>query len=491
MTETTAPVRTGMLIDGAQVGASDDRVLEVTDPARPDEVVGHAAAGTRADAARAVAAAAAAGPAWAARPVAERAALLRAATGRLAEGLDERVDLLVREVGKVRWEAEVELAGLGQLVDRALALEEEYRRERVEEGPPLRSVVSRRPVGVVVLVVPFNWPLSILFATLPYALLAGNTVVVKPPPSAPLTVVRTLAPLAAALPPGVLNVVTGRDDEVGAQLLADPLVAKVHFTGSVESGRRVLAASAPTLKRVTLELGGNDPAVLLDDVDRGEATLQGLVLGAFMTAGQVCAAVKRLYVHRSVLPWVAEGLAAALDATVVGHGLDAGTTMGPLHRREQRDRLRALAEDARARGGQVREAGSAADPDAFAKGWFTLPALITGVDQDAEVVRREQFGPLLPIVPFDSDEQALRMANDSEFGLGASVWSGDPERAAGLARRLEAGYVWVNAHGPWAQDDRVPFGGVKQSGIGREHGLEGALEFVEAQSVSRLLADAG
>jgi acyl-CoA reductase-like NAD-dependent aldehyde dehydrogenase len=351
-------------------------------------------------------------------------------------------------------------------------------------APPFRTEIMRLPLGVVSIIVPFNWPLAILAASLPQALVAGNTVVVKAPPTTALSFVRTLEHVAGQLPPGVLNVISGRDDEIGPVLIQDPRVAKVAFTGSVGAGKRIMGMAATNLTRVTLELGGNDPAIVLADAELDEAAIGRLAVGAFLTTGQVCMAMKRLYVHRSRYAEVVDGLSQALAATRLGHGLDERATMGPLHAARQRDFVAELLEEARGRRAEVREFGSAVDEGAVAQGRFLRPALVLDPPTDTRIVTEEQFGPALPIIPFDDEADAVAQANDTWSGLCSSVWSGDPDHAASVADRLRTGTTFVNAHNaPWL-DERAPFGGFKQSGMGREMGVEGILAFTDSHSVS-------
>jgi acyl-CoA reductase-like NAD-dependent aldehyde dehydrogenase len=334
----------------------------------------------------------------------------------------------------------------------------------------------------VTIIVPFNWPLAIVAASLPYALVAGNTVVVKPPPSAPLATTRVLCRVAEALPPGVLNLVTGRDDEIGAALVRNPDVAKVCFTGSPAGGRRIMELAAGTLTRVALELGGNDPAVVLDDARLDEEALGRLCAGVFDSTGQICMAAKRIYVARSRYDEVVDGLSSVLEGSVLGHGLDPGTTMGPLHTRQQRDSVAALVEEARASGAEVRTFGEL--PTELATGSFLRPTLVLDPAPGQRVVTEEQFGPTVPILPFDDLDDAIIAANDTWAGLCSSVWTEDPERAASIGRRLSSGYTWVNNHSAAFLDERAPFGGLRSSGFGREMGLLGLREFMDTHSLS-------
>jgi acyl-CoA reductase-like NAD-dependent aldehyde dehydrogenase len=334
------------------------------------------------------------------------------------------------------------------------------------------------------LIVPWNWPLSILGAKLPQALIAGNTVVIKTSYHAPLAPSLTIKKMVEVLPPGVINLVTGSSDELGEALLTHPLVRKINFTGGIESGRHIMAMAAKTLTPVTLELGGNDPAIILEDADLSQESLQHMAMGTFLTTGQVCMALKRIYVHASRYKELVEGFTSIVSKHLVGNGLNPDVTMGPLNNEDQLRFVQGLVADARQKGATVNEVGQIEDEELFKRGYFHRPTIITDVDPETDVVKKEQFGPVIPILPFERIEDAIRMANDTEYGLCSSVWTVDKERALQISRQLEAGYTYLNAHGPTAQDSRAPFGGFKESGIGRALGFEGVLEFVEYHSIS-------
>jgi acyl-CoA reductase-like NAD-dependent aldehyde dehydrogenase len=473
---------TGLFIAGERREAADE--FPVFEPADPDTIVGYAAAAGAEQAREAVRAAHQAFPGWAELGPGRRAELLRASVGPLDEDEAERVELLSRENGKVRSECEIEMQALAGRFELAVALAGELDPVRTLDPPPARTMVTRLPLGVVSIIVPFNWPLAIMGASLPYALLAGNTAVIKAPPTTPLAFMRTFERIAAALPPGVLNVISGRDEEIGPVMIQDPLVRQVTFTGSVGGGKRIMAMAAENLTRVTLELGGNDPALVLSDAELDAGAFQRMLIGAFLTTGQVCMAMKRLYVHRSRYDEVVEGLSEVLAPTRLGRGLDPGATMGPLHTKRQRDFVAELLSEARSRDAEVRELGESGGGAEVERGHFLRPALVLDPPAEAGIVTEEQFGPALPIIPFDDEEDAIRQANDTWAGLCSSVWSADPERAAGVAARLRSGTTFVNAHSAPFLDNRAPFGGFNQSGFGREMGVEGLLAFTDTHSVS-------
>jgi len=473
---------TGLFIAGESREAAEE--FPVFDPADPETVVGQAAAATADQAREAVRAAHEAFPVWAELDPQRRAELVSASLEPLAEDEDERIDILSRENGKVRSECAIEMQALAGRFQLAAGLADELDPTRTLEPPPARTTVTRLPLGVVSIIVPFNWPLAIMGASLPYALIAGNTAVIKAPPTTPLAFVKTFERIAGTLPPGVLNVVSGRDEEIGPALIQDPLVRQVTFTGSVPAGKRIMAMAAENLTRVTLELGGNDPALVLSDAELDAGAFQRMFIGAFLTTGQVCMAMKRVYVHRSRYDEVVDGLSEVLAPTRLGRGLDPEATMGPLHTKRQRDFVADLLADARSREVEVRELGEAGDGTDVERGHFLRPALVLDPPADTGIVTEEQFGPALPIIPFDSEEDAIRQANDTWAGLCSSVWSSDPERAASVAARLRSGTTFVNAHSAPFLDNRAPFGGFNQSGFGREMGVEGLFTFTDTHSVS-------
>lgn len=474
-------IRTDLFIDGETVGSDD--TLQVVDPADADAIVGYAAAASAKQAEAAVAAAHKAFGPWSARTPRDRAELITEALAPLEDDRPATAEILTRENGKIRQESFIDSLVFAHRFALATDLTDQVDEVRVLPAPPYRTEISYVPLGVVTVIVPFNWPLAILAASLPQALLAGNTVVVKPPPTAPLATTRTVQRVAAALPPGVLNVVTGADAEIGGVLIQDDRVKKVCFTGSPGGGRRIMAMASESLTRVALELGGNDPAVLLSDVDLSEEALQRLFTGVYDSTGQICMAAKRLYVHRSRYDEVVDGLSGLLARTRLGHGLDDGVTMGPLHSPRQREYVETLVQDARDRGAEVREFGEPADGARLERGNFLRPTLVLDPPDDARVVVEEQFGPTVPVLPFDDEDDAVARADETWSGLCSSVWSEDRDRAAAVAARLRTGYTFVNCHGAAHLDERAPFGGFNHSGMGREMGIEGIREFMDTHSV--------
>lgn len=463
--------------------------MTVQNPAEPSSPVGVAAAASREEALSATSAAKTAFPAWSALSPQERAGQLDAALHVLEGFKDEDAVILSRENGKILMEAAIDLMVFNARFGLASGLADKVETTTVLPGPPADTTVSYKPLGAVTIIVPFNWPLAILAASLPYALVTGNTVVVKPPPSAPLATTRVVQRVAEQLPAGVLNVVTGKDDEIGDALVSSPDIAKVCFTGSPGGGKRIMSMASGSMTRVTLELGGNDPALLLDDADLGEEALDGLFHGIFDSTGQICMAAKRIYVHRSRYQQVVDGLSSRLEQTVLGRGTDERTTMGPLHSAAQKKFVADLVGEARTAGAEVREFGELPGDESLAEGNFLRPSMVLDPDPQLGVVTEEQFGPTIPIIPFDQDDDAIAAANDTWAGLCASVWTKDRGRAAAVGNQLRAGYIFVNNHGAHALDERVPFGGFKGSGMGREMGVEGLREFMDTHSLALPVED--
>jgi acyl-CoA reductase-like NAD-dependent aldehyde dehydrogenase len=484
------PVTTALFIGGKERQTAEK--MAIADPAKPGLVVGQAAAATAQDASDAVAAAKAAYPAWAALSPQERAAKMLAALAGLAENRDDDATILSQENGKVRFEAWVDSLVLELRWKLALGHADEVNASKVLPPIPgaiaVRTTVAYQPLGVVTIIVPFNWPIAILGAALPQALLAGNTVVVKPPLTAPLATARVVERIARQLPPGVLNVITGPDVNMSA-LVRNPDVAKVCFTGSVNGGRKIMELAAGSLTRVTLELGGNDAAIVLQDAIIDDTHLDRLFAAIFDTTGQICMNAKRLYVHRSRVDEVVKGLSARLAKAKLGYGLDKETTMGPLHSPAQKTFVESLIREAKDSGAQVLEFGALPGGD-MQGGNFVRPAIVVNPDPKLRVVTEEQFGPVIPVIPFDTEVQAIRMANGSWAGLAGSVWSADAKTADRVASQLVCGYVWVNDHGATRLDLRAPFGGMKCSGIGREQGIEGIRAFQDTRSIAHLDAAA-
>jgi acyl-CoA reductase-like NAD-dependent aldehyde dehydrogenase len=483
-------VTTALFIGGKERQTAEK--MAIADPAKPGVVVGYAASATTQDVSDAVAAAKAAYPAWAALTPQDRAAKMLAALNGIGENRDEDAAILSQENGKVRFEAWVDSLVLELRWKLALAHTDEVNAAKVLKpipgAIPVETTVSYQPLGVVSIIVPFNWPVAILGAAMPHALLAGNTVIVKPPLTAPLATTRIVERIAAQLPPGVLNVVTGPDANMTA-LIRNPDVAKVCFTGSVNGGKKMMELASASLTRVTLELGGNDPAIVLQDAILDDTHLDRLFAAIYDTTGQICMNAKRLFVHKSRVDEVVKGLSARLAKVKLGYGLDKDTTMGPLHSPAQKAFVDAIIKEAKDAGTQVLEFGELPGGD-MTGGNFVRPAIVINPDLKLRIVTEEQFGPVIPVIPFETEDEAVRLANDTWAGLAGSVWTADANTANRVGGQMVCGYVWVNDHGATRLDLRAPFGGMKASGIGREQGIEGVRAFQDTRSIAHLDAAA-
>jgi len=478
----------GLVIDGG-TEAGEDGAYPVRNPVRPAEVVLEAPIASAAQLDRAVAAARRAQPAWAALDFAERAELVCKAAAAAGDVVitSDLASLLVREHGKVLWEAQFDSGTIAGMASAFVPLAGDVLAGRVLPGHGgRRTSVAAEPHGVVAAILPFNWPVSVLGNKLVPALLMGNTVVVKAPPTCPGAVLGTTRAIAEALPAGVVNAVNGPGPELGAALVGHPGIDMVSFTGGPSTGRAVMAGAAGGLTPLVLELGGNDPAIIAPDVEIDDTLADRVVGAAFITSGQVCMAIKRLYVPADKVGAMVDALVARVGQEVVGDGLAPETTMGPVHLASAVTRVEGMIEDARSRGATVHRPAAVRDEDAGAGGYLVSPAIVAGAPDEASIVRDEQFAPALPVLGYRDLDEALSRANDTEFGLCASVWTADEELAAATARRFEAGTVFVNGHGTAVMDHRAPFGGWKQSGIGLELGPEGMAAFTRPKTILEL-----
>ncbi|MFE2457624.1 aldehyde dehydrogenase family protein [Streptomyces sp. NPDC059402] len=392
---------------------------------------------------------------WRADPVARKAALLAAADA-VDAAAAALAPLLTREQGKPLTESHAEVARTAARLRYFAELDTGT--QPLADGRPVHSRLRWRPIGPVAAIVPWNFPLQLASAKFAPALAAGNTIVLKPSPFTPLATRMLGSVLAGALPEGVLTIVTGREP-LGARLASHPGIRHVSFTGSAATGRAVAAGAAATLARVTLELGGNDAALLLDDVDVEEIA-DRLFWAAFRNCGQVCMAVKRVYAPARLYARVVEALAHRANATAVGSGLDPASRIGPVNNAPQLARVEHHTARALADGGRAVAGGHRLDRP----GYFFAPTILADVPADSPVVTEEQFGPVLPVLPYDSLDEAVRAANDTGFGLGGSVWGTDLDRAAAVADRLECGTAWINHHAELSLAQ--PFAGAKGSGVG-------------------------
>ncbi len=406
---------------------------------------------------------------------AARRAVLDQVGDLLFASVDALAPVLTAEQGKSLEDAKLEVLGAGVWFKYYASLE--VPREVIQDDDTAFSEVLRRPLGVVAAITPWNFPLILASWKIAPALLAGNTMVLKPSPYTPLTTLKVGELLRDVLPAGVLNVVSGGDD-LGAWMTSHPVPRKISFTGSVSTGKRVAAAAAPDLKRVTLELGGNDPAIVLDDVEPADVA-EKIFWGAFSNNGQICSAIKRVYVPEARYDELVDELAARARAVVVGDGAAEGTQLGPINNKPQFDRVSELVADAVAGGAVAASGGKPIE----GPGYFFEPTILAGLTDGTRIVDEEQFGPALPIIAYRDEADAIERANATHFGLSGSVWTSDLDRGADVAGQLECGTAWVNAH--LALAPHAPFGGAKWSGIGVENGPWGLHGFTEIQVLHR------
>ncbi len=439
------------------------------------EVAGRAPNATRADLDTAVKAAKAAFESWSAKSDEELQAACEAVAQKIGEHSEELAQIITAEQGKPlnglgsRWEMGGAGAWAGYTAGLSLPM------KVLQDNNEGRVELHRKPLGVVGSITPWNFPVMIAIWHIMPALRTGNTVVVKPSPLTPLSTLRLVQIMNDVLPAGVVNVITSDDkgDNIGGAMSAHPDIRKIVFTGSCATGQKVMASAAETMKRLTLELGGNDAGIVLPDADP-QAIAEGLFWGGFINNGQTCAAMKRLYVHESIHDEVCDALVAFARNIPVGDGMDDNAILGPVQNKMQFDKVSRLVADAKERG-QVLLGGAPGD------GLFFPPTIIAGLNNGDPLVDEEQFGPALPIIKYSEVEDAIAAANDSPNGLGGSVWSSDIDAAKAVASRMECGSVWINKHG--AIQPNAPFGGVKSSGVGVEFADEGLAEYTDIQVV--------
>jgi len=455
----------GTLVDG-------DLAMDVLNPAT-EEVLATAPRASEAQLNDAIAAAKAAFPAWAQTPIAQRRAVITAIADAIEAETDAFARLLTQEQGKPLPDATGEIMGTVAFMRYFTTLDLPVK--VLDDSDGRRVEAHRKPLGVIGAIVPWNFPMILMAFKLPPALLAGNTVVLKPAPTTPLTALKLARLLKDIVPAGVVNVVTDAND-LGAPMTAHPDIRKVSFTGSTATGAKVMAGAASLLKRVTLELGGNDAGIVLDDVNPKEAAPQ-LFNSAFQNSGQVCIAMKRLYVHDSIYDEMCAELAKLAEDAIIGDGLEQGTQLGPLQNKMQYDKVKDLIEDARDTGTII--AGGTVPED---KGYFIRPTIVRDISDGTRLVDEEQFGPVLPVIKYSDPEDAVARANASPYGLGGSIWAKDTDRAYALADQMDAGTVWINQHAEL--DPTIPFGGSKMSGVGAELGADGLEEFTQLKIIN-------
>ncbi|AEH01472.1 aldehyde dehydrogenase family protein [Lacinutrix sp. 5H-3-7-4] len=461
------------IIGGKQITAKN--TFEVKNPAT-EELIGHAPISTKTEVEQAVNAAKKAQPSWAALEDDVRKDYIM----KVADVLSNNTEILARWITKEQGKP---LAGPGSMFEMEACVgwtqvpaSLDLPVEVVFEDDTRRDELHRKPIGVVAAIAPWNWPLMIAIWQIIPAIRAGNTVVLKPSEYTTIGTLEMVRLINEVLPAGVLNTVSG-PGEIGAELVANKDVGKVMFTGSNSTGEKIIKATAGNMTRLTLELGGNDAAIIMEDIN-AEAIAEGLFWGSFLNMGQTCACAKRLYVHESKYEEVISVLSDLAQKMPMGNGLDEGVVLGPIQNKMQYDKVVDLVEDAKANNARIVCGGSAKE----GKGFFYPITIIADVTDGTRIVDEEQFGPVLPIIKYSNIEEAIKSANRLEAGLGASVWSSNIDEAKKVAARVEAGTVWINQHG--AIHPMVPFGGIKGSGYGVEFGVDGLKSVTQPQVIS-------
>lgn len=414
----------------------------------------------------------------------ERIERMRKAIQKIKDATPEIKELLSREHGKPLYDSDGEIGVSLAWMEFACDNAKEVLKNEVKEDENGKTIIARDGIGVVSAISPWNYPLSLSTIKMAPALLAGNTMVLKPSPLAPLAVSKVVEMIAEEMPAGVLNLVHGEAD-VGKELTSNPKVAKIAFTGGTETAKHIMKAAADTIKNLTLELGGNDAAVVLKDFDvNDERAMRRMVISNFLTAGQICMIAKRIYVDRSIYDQFVEKYIEAANKWIrVGDPFNENVTIGPMNNKKQADYVQSLVDEAENKGAEVVKLGTILDEEVFNEGYYLQPTVVLGVDYDDPIVEEEQFGPTVPILPFDGDEHGIELANNSIYGLTSSVW-GEEKHAVQVAERIQAGTTMINTAAVQGLDVRFPFGGVKQSGIGREYGKEGLLAYTDPHVIN-------
>ncbi|PZT90997.1 MAG: aldehyde dehydrogenase [Citromicrobium sp.] len=461
------------LIDGEMV--TTEQTLEVINPAT-EEVVGRVPSCGKAELDRAVAAARAAFKDWRKTGAGERRKVVEGIATAIKDNADELHRLLTTEQGKPHAHAQQEIYGAAGLANAQSTLTLD---DVINQDDDTRLSRTRRvPVGVVGGIVPWNFPVMMAIQKIVPALVAGCTIVLKPSPFTPLTTLRIAELIKDVVPAGTVNIITG-PDELGPLITEHPDIDKITFTGSTATGKKIMEGASRDLKRITLELGGNDASIVLPDADV-EKVAQQLFWSSFSNAGQVCIAAKRVYIHADIYDDLAHAIADYAKTVVVGDGSQQGTGVGPIQNRKQYDRVLELIQDAKDNGYRFLTGGEGGDPSGT--GYYVPITILDNPPEDARIVAEEQFGPVMPLMKFDSVEEAIERANNSEYGLAGAVWTADTDKGVEIAEQLETGTVWINEFmhlSPFA-----PFGGHKQSGFGAEYGIDGLKEFTYPQVIT-------
>ena len=468
------------VIAGEPVTSVSGEETKVKNPST-GEVVGTVPKGTREDVRRAIDAAEQGFKVWSRTAPGARGEILAKGARLIAENLEELAASLTREQGKPLKEARMEIRRFQDTIEYYAGLGKNLRSVQIPIAENRFGMVLKLPIGICGAIIPWNFPISLMGNKIAPGLLAGNAMIVKPAGTTPLTAIRCVELLCkAGLPAGVLNVVAGPGSTVGQELLENPKVTKIGFTGATSTGIHVMKVAAENLKRVTLELGGSDPLIVCDDADLEEAVSAASV-GRFFNCGQACLAIKRLYVFESIYDAFVPKLVEKAKRLTVGDGFNPSTRLGPLHTDDQRKEVEGQVADAVQRGARILVGGKRPEGKAYESGNFLLPTLLEDVPDDAKLAQEECFGPALPIFRVKNIEEAVERANNSIYGLGSSIYTSDLYKAHYAAEKLQSGYTWVNS--PQIMFDELPFGGWKQSGLGQEHGWEALEHYTLSKSV--------
>lgn len=457
-----------MRIGGKEAGGIDERWIEVKNPATR-ELIDSVPAGTKEDVSRAVDAAEAAFDAWAKKAMRDRGMILYHAAQKVRDQHKDLARLLTLEQGKPMRESVDEVRGYANILEFYAGISACRHGEAIRLGSQGDCIVLRQPIGVCGAIIPWNMPVIIMGWKIGPALLAGNTMVLKPSSSTPLTNLRLAQLLEeAGLPSGVLNVVTGSGESVGESIVKHPAIRKLSFTGDCTTGNRIREMACTHLKDITLELGGSDPMIVMPDASIDKA-VEGAIRGRFYNAGQTCTAVKRLYLHEKISQQFIQKLKVRIDALTVGNGLGSKIDLGPMNSAEQKEKISQMVEETRKnKEGTILTGGYALKGTAYEQGYFYRPTLISDVVPGSRLLTSEIFGPVLPIVTVPDLDTAIREANNTRYGLGASIWTKDLATTKRVFDEVKAGTIWVNRH--LTVPPEIPFGGINESGIGRENG---------------------
>ena len=461
------------LINGQMV--STDTMLDVVNPAN-EEVIGQVPACGEDELNSAVLAAREAFKIWSKKPIDERRAVVTAMAGVIGDNMDELFRLLTSEQGKPHEQAQQEIGGAAYMASSQATLDMD---DEINEDTEQRLSRTRRvPVGVVGGIVPWNFPVMMAVQKIAPAMLSGCTIVLKPSPFTPLTTLRLAELIKDVVPAGVVNIITG-EDSLGPLITAHPGIDKITFTGSTATGKKIMEGASKDLKRITLELGGNDASIVLPDANV-EKVAEQLFWSSFGNAGQICIAAKRVYIHEDIYDELSAAIAAYAKNVKVGDGSQQGTAIGPIQNKKQYERVLELIKDAKDNGYKFLVGGEDQDPSGT--GYYVPVTILDNPPEDSRIVAEEQFGPVMPLMKFSTEEEVIGRANASEYGLAGAVWTANPDKGVEIAEQLETGTVWVNEFlhlSPFA-----PFGGHKQSGFGAEYGKEGLLEFTYPQVIT-------